>query len=170
MLKKIWTDPVWSKVISVGIIGVISLIYALIKSHTDDITVRQVYEGLLLLKVKVIYVIGVIVLFYVVKRLTRKKSESYYNTKQQKLRTFNKLTDPNSGIMFRWGVYFDYDKPFISDLEAFCTKHEGAPMRFVRSYCPVNGCQNSRQGIDFNLVKNHIESILINEWDKFNKN
>jgi len=166
MFKKIWTDPVWSKVISVGIIGIISLAYALIKSHSDNITVSQVYESLLQLKVKVIYLLGILLFFYIVKKLTKKKSKSYYTPKQQKLREFNKLRDPNTGIMFRWVVYFDYEKPFISDLEAFCTKHEGAPMRFVRNCCPIYNCENSRQSIDFHMVTNHIESILIDEWDK----
>ena len=68
--------------------------------------------------------------------------------------------------MFRWGVFFDHNKPFISGLEAFCTRHDGAPIRFVRNCCPVQGCENSRQSIDMNLVKNHIESILIDDWEK----
>ena len=75
MFKKIWSDPVWSKVISVGIIGVISLIYAFIKSKSDNITISEVYEGMLQLKIKVIYVLAALLLFILIKRMTREKNK-----------------------------------------------------------------------------------------------
>ena len=169
MFKKVWTDPVWSKVISAAIIGLATFIYAIVKSRIDNVSIGEVYEGFLQLKVRIIYVIGGLILFLILKSLTKKKSKSYYSNKQQKLREFNKTTDQDTGIMFRWGVYFDYDKPFISDLEAYCTKHEGSPIRFVGNSCPLNNCENHRQNINLHFVKNHIESVLIDNWDKINQ-
>jgi len=169
MFRKIWTDPVWSKVISVAIIGLATYAYAFVKSKTENISVGEVYENFLQLKVKVVYVIVGVILFQIFNRLTKKKSTSYYSSKQRKLREFNKTTDVDTGIMFRWAVYFDFDKPFISDLEAFCTKHEGSPIRFVGNSCPINNCENHRHSIDFHFVKNHIESALIDNWDKLNQ-
>lgn len=171
MFKKIWTDPVWSKVISVAIIGLATFIYALLKSKADNVSLRTVFDSLLQMQVRVIYVLGAFILFLIVRRRFRKrpKTKSYYTSKQQQLREFNRITDAESGILFRWGVYFDYDKPFISDLEAFCTKHEGAPIRFVGNSCPTYNCENHRKEINYHLVKNHIESILIDNWDKMKK-
>ena len=78
----------------------------------------------------------------------------------------NNETDPQTGILFRWGVFFDYDTPFISDLTAFCTKHPGAPIRFIDNSCPVRDCENHRNRIDLYQVKNIIESELIDKWRK----
>lgn len=168
MFKKIWVDPVWSKVISVGIIGMISIIYATIKSKTDDISISSVYYGLFQLKVKVTFVVGAILLFVIIKRLTKKKNDSYYSAKQQKLRNFNKFTDSTTEVLFRWNVFFNYNKPCISDLEAYCTKHDGSPLRFINNCCSVSDCVNSKIGVHFDIVKNHVESILIDKWEKIN--
>jgi hypothetical protein len=168
MFKKIWTDPVWSKVISVAIVGLATFVYALLKSKADNVSLKTVFDDLLQMQVKVIYVLGALILFLIVRRLFKKKpkAKSYYSAKQQQLREFNKITDNESGILFRWGVYFEYDKPFIADLEAYCTKHEGAPIRFVGNSCPMYNCENHQKDINYHLVKNHIESMLIDSWDK----
>ncbi|GAB4156253.1 MAG: hypothetical protein Tsb0033_06590 [Winogradskyella sp.] len=165
MLKRIWKDPVGSKVIAVGILGVLSLIYAKIISVSDDITFSEAYERIFEIKIRLIYVVGGIFLFLLFKRIFTKK-KGYYSSKQKKLREFNKTTDPNTDIMFRWGVYFDYDTPFISDLTAFCTKHEGPPIRFVNDRCTLRDCENHRNRIDLHMVKNLIESDLIDRWEK----
>ena len=169
MLKKIWTDPVWSKVISVGIIGVLTLCYTKFLSVTEKLTFNEAFNKTLEIKVAVIYVFLAIVVYWVLKFIYRKifkKEKAYYSAKQQKLRPFNKTTDPNTGILFRWGVYFDYDTPFIADLTAFCTKHGETPIRFINNRCPFNDCANSHNRIDEYAVKNLIESDLIERWEK----
>lgn len=165
MIKKIWNDSVGSKVIAVGILGIISLVYAKIISATEGITFSQAYQSIFEIKVRLIFVVGAIILFLILRRVFKKK-ESYYSSKQKKLRELNNSKDPNTDILFRWGVYFDHDTPFISDLNAFCTKHEGAPIRFVNKRCSIHGCENSRKQIDFHMVKNLIESDLIDRWEK----
>ena len=165
MIKKIWKDPVWSKVIAVGIIALISLIYAKIKSVSDEISFVDALKSLLDIKISVVYAIGIIIAFLILRRLFKKK-DGYYSAKQEKLRQFNKTTDPNTGIQFKWGVYFDYDTPFIGDLTAFCTKHDGPPIRFMNDRCPIQGCENSNNRIDNYAVKNFIESDLIDRWEK----
>ena len=94
------------------------------------------------------------------------KKDQFYSKKQRKLRSYNKTTDPDTGILFRWVVYFDYDAPFISDLTAFCTKHGETTLRFINNNCPVNDCTNSNNRIDGYAVKNLIESDLIDRWEK----
>lgn len=95
------------------------------------------------------------------------KSDSIYSEKQNKLRKYDNTKDNQTDILFRWGVYFDYSgNPFISDLEAFCDKPPGPPIRFINNRCPDVNCQNSRQSINLCGVKNYIESDLIDRWNK----
>lgn len=165
MIQKLWKDPVWSKVIAVGILGIISLIYAKIISTTEEITFSQAYQRIFDIKIRLIYIIGIILLLIILKRIF-KKEKSYYSSKQKKLREFNNSKDPNTDILFRWEVYFDYNTPFISKLNAFCTKHEGPSIRFINDRCSIQGCENSRNRIDLHMVKNLIESDLIDRWEK----
>lgn len=165
MIKKIWTDPVWSKVISVGIIGLISLGYAKFISVTEKITFKDAYKEIFEIKISIVYVLGLVLLYWLLKMIFKKKKTTY-NKQQRKLRTFNKTIDQNTGIQFTWGVYFDLDEtPFISDLTAFCTKHGEIPIRFIGNSCQFQGCVNSKP-INYNIVKNMIESDLIDRWEK----
>ena len=169
MIKKIWSDPVWSKVISVGIIGLLTLGYTNFLSVTENVTLKEAFNKILEIKIEVIYVFLTLVTYWILKLTYRKifkKGKSYYSSKQQKLRSYNKTTDPKTGILFKWVVFFDYNVPFISDLTAFCTKHGDTPIRFIGDCCPVQGCENSRQIIDTHVVKNLIESDLIYRWEK----
>jgi len=169
MIKKIWSDPVWSKVISVGIIGLLTLGYTKILSLTEEITFKEAFNKILEIKIAVVYVFIAIVAFWILKFFFKrifKKEKSIYSKKQQDLRSFNKTTDPNTGILFRWGVYFNYGTPFIADLTAFCTKHGATPIRFINNRCPFHDCTNSHNRIDEYAVKNFIESDLIDRWEK----
>ena len=117
------------------------------------------------IRISVIYVVGIVIIYIIGRKIFNKK-DSYHTKKQEKLREFNKTTHPNTGIQFKWEVYFNFDTPFIDDLTAFCTKHEGPPIRFVNDRCPIQDCENSRKRIDTEAVKNIIESNLIDRWDK----
>jgi len=111
------------------------------------------------------FVIFFIVIYMSLKRLQKK--DRLYNRKQRRLREINKMIDEQNGILFRWGVFFDLgSKPFIADLEIFCTKHGSPPIRFVNNRCPYPECSNHNQEINQFLVKNHIESDLIDKWEK----
>lgn len=90
-----------------------------------------------------------------------------YTRKQRKLRKYNSFIDGTNNIKYRWNVYFDSSgNPFIANLEAFCNKHNGAPIRFINKICPHVNCQNNTYPINFSLVQNNIESDLIDKWDK----
>jgi hypothetical protein len=147
LFDKIWGNSInWEKVKSVKIGDWISTEFSF-----------RIYEVLL-------FIILVSIIYFLGKKYINK--DSYYSKKQKKLRQFNNIIDNKTNILFRWGVYFDYDKPFISDLDAFCTKHEGPPLRFVGRNCPIRDCDNHRINIDEYMVKNHIESDLIDRWEK----
>lgn len=171
MLKKVWSDPVWSKVISVGIIGVLTLCYTKFISITEQLSFREAFNIIIETKIPVIYVILSLLIYWIFKTLLRQKPKEkpYYSNKQKQLRSINKMSDSENGILFRWGVYFDYETPFLADLTPYCTKHEGAPIRFIDNRCPVNGCSNSYRSIDIYALKNFIESDLIDKWEKINQ-
>jgi hypothetical protein len=173
MLKKIWSDSVWSKVIASAIIGLLTLTYLKFESVSKKISFKDAFDKILEIKISAIYVIGIILLFLIVKSIIKKvfKSEkSYYSRKQKKLREFNKITDIEIGLMYKWSVYFKQNgTPFISDLTGFCTKHNDAPLRLINSNCPMTDCNNHRINLDEYRTENHIESLVINQWDLINK-
>ena len=95
-----------------------------------------------------------------------KKEMNFYSKKQSKLREYNKTEIHEAGILLRWSVYFNYETPFISDLTAYCTKHLGAPIRFIHNRCPVDGCENAINQFNELGMQNAIESDLIDKWEK----
>jgi len=168
MIKKIWKDPVGSKIIAWSIIGLIGIISVKITSEAKGITFYQALNYFYDLKVRIVYLLLAFLLYFIMFRVFKKK-KSYYSKAQKKLRQFNKSIDPETGILYKWKVYFKSNgDPFISDLEFYCTKHDDVPIRFIRKNCPISGCVNSRQRLDEYGTKNHIESIVINEWEKIN--
>jgi large-conductance mechanosensitive channel len=105
-------------------------------------------------------------LIYLLGKKLFSQEKEFYTKKQRQLRLDNNETNPQTGILFRWGVFFNYETPFISDLTAFCTKHPGAAIRFINNSCPLRDCENHRTRIDVYQVKNMIESGLIDKWEK----
>lgn len=168
MIKKIWKDPVGSKVISWIIIGLLTLIIVKVKSHYDDKSFAETFNSLINYQIKLFYVVSGIILF-IISRLIFKRKKGFFNKSQKQLRTFNNTTDANQGIRNEWTVYFgDNGKPFITDLEFYCTEHGDVPLRFYGNNCSMNGCKNSNLNVDEYRVKNHLESLVINEWNKMN--
>jgi hypothetical protein len=169
MIKKVWTDPVWSKVIAAGILMLITISYTKFLSMTENLSFKDAFDKTLEIKVTVVYVITALILYWIISWLFKrffKKENSVYNSKQQKLQKFNKTIDPKSGLQFKWRVFFDSETPFISDLTVFCTRHEETPIRFMNGSCPIQDCENSKQRIDKPAIENYIESILIDKWEK----
>jgi hypothetical protein len=164
MIKKIWKDPVMSKVIAAIIFAIISLLYAKIKSTILNISFKEALNQLLDLKISIVYVIGIIIAYLILYQLFKKRG--LYSRKQERFRRFNNSQDPELGLQFRWTVYFNGDIPFIGDLSVFCTKHGNTPIRFIDFRCPISNCTNSSKQIDKFTLKNLIESDLIAKWDK----
>ncbi|WP_405384100.1 hypothetical protein [Maribacter sp. LLG6340-A2] len=168
MFKRIWKDPVGSKIIAWSIIGLIGIISVKLTSLAKGITFQQALSDIYEFKVRIVYVALIVLVSFIMFRVFKKK-RSYYSKAQNKLRKFNRSLDPETGILYKWKVYFKSNgDPFIADLEFYCTKHDDIPIRFVGNNCPMNGCKNSRVRLDEFGTKNHIESIVINEWEKIN--
>lgn len=168
-IQKIWKDPVWSKVISVGIIALITFIYTLASSVFNNISIGQSLKNIFDIKIRLIYIVGILIFYYFgAKIMVVRGRDKYAERKRKILQEFNRMENNASGMLFMWKVHFDGDTPFISDLTAFCTNHKGAPIRFMNEKCPVKGCKNNPEEDRFDLlrVENYIESQLIERWSR----
>ena len=115
-IEKIWNDSVWSKVISAAIIGMVGYIFFLIGKYylndRQELIVIEWFNKIYKINISIIYVPAILIAIWIIFWLFRKifkKEKPLYNKKQLKLREFNQLTDPNTGILYKWGVYFDYE-------------------------------------------------------------
>jgi len=169
MIKKIWTQ-VWPEVTKVGISSLLTLGFTKFVSVTEKVTFKEAFNKILEIKIEVIYIVLALINYWVLKFVYKgifKTEKVYYSSKQQELRSFNKITDQKTDILYKWGVFFNYDNtPFISNLTAFCTKHGDTPIRFMDDICSIQDCENSRQRIDRHAIKNFIESELIEKWER----
>ena len=169
MIKKIWADAVWSKVIAVGIVALITFGYAKFLSISEKVTFNEAFDKILEIKVAVFYVVVAIIIYWIASWVFKKifrKNRSIYSKQQQKLREFNKTDEPSEGLLFKWEVYFNNQTPFMADFKVFCTKHGQLPIRFIGDRCSIQGCENSRKQINTYVLKNFIESDLIDRWEK----
>ncbi len=85
MIKKIWTDPVWSKVIAVGIVALITLGYTKFLSVSEKVTFKEAFDKTLEIKIAVVYVIAALIAYWIIAWLFKKifkKEKAYYNAKQ----------------------------------------------------------------------------------------
>ncbi|MFT7283318.1 hypothetical protein [Nonlabens sp.] len=115
---------------------------------------------------KILIFTGLVVLIYFVGKKLFFTKKRNYSKKQNKLKQYNNSENAEKGILLRWRVYFDsYGEPFIADLNPFCTKHNGAPIRFMQGRCPLKDCENhNNYSYDENTTRNAIESNLIDRW------
>ena len=124
------------------------------------------------IKIAVLFIIIVlsITIYLIISRFNKKIT--IYSRKQRKLQKFNEFRDEQNGLLFRWGVYFEYSgEPFISELTAFCIKHEGPPLRLVDNrwgslFCTYPDCKTKIEKEGARVVQNAIESDLIDRWVK----
>lgn len=168
--KKIWTDSVWSKVISVIIIGIFSYTAVFIGkyflSDCQKLALIESFEKILKIKISIIYIPAILIanwiFFWLFKKIF-KKEKPQYNSKQQELMKFNEISVIEMGLLFRWDVSFYNGNPLIVNFTMYCTKHE-VPLRFMYDRCQMSGCVNSRQQLDKNGVMNIAESAVIERW------
>ena len=165
MLTKFWNNPVWSKVIAGIILIILPVIYAKIKSITDEITFMSALHGLINIRIKLIYIVGIFVLLLIIRQINKKNKQGY-SKKQRELQKFSMQRHDAEGVLLKWKVLFEDELPYISNLTAFCTKHNEVPIRFVDNICPIQGCTNSKQPLHMPGVQNILESELIARWDK----
>jgi hypothetical protein len=165
MFKKIWKDPVWSKVIAGIILALGSLLFVWIKSLIEKVSIQIVLKEILEIKIRLVYAVAIIILYLIIRAIYR--IYSLRGKQARFIKEVNRFENPDTGILIKWEAGFLNDTPMIIDLSLFCTRHENIPIRFVDYKCPMPDCVNSIQYRDKRLDINLIESILINSWERY---
>ena len=175
MIKNLWKDPVWSKVISAIIIGVgffvISFVYSLITelSVEDSILKLWKYEiflGPTLLIISIIYI-----LISVIKSITKRKpskTEKLENIFHEK---FNKIVNNEDKTTYRFTASISglTNYPYISNLKVYCNYHETEVLMTPYQGCNRQGCLHYNVRFNKYALKQEIETHLLNEWEEMKK-
>jgi hypothetical protein len=145
--SKIWTDPVWSKVISVAIIALFSTFYITIKSYYQVKSLSQVFTELLNVKFELKYILIVIILAFIVYVIYSHFSFKYSDSSRASdIKLFDlireKYLDQNYTISFLRSK--DFGGSFMDE-----------DIKGLRDF--INQCKNS----DFKFLNPKLEKIKI---------
>ena len=159
-IRKIWNDPVWSKIISVSIIGLFTLLFAFIKSWIEKTSLTLAIAEILNYKISLLYVILILLIVYFTYLLFKKISGP--SRAQKAIKKYNSELNEEKGLMLKWDVEFQNNgKPYVNNIQALCTKHGVVPLQFYDRKCPVENCENAKFDIDYQKVFNHITSYVM---------
>jgi hypothetical protein len=163
-LLKVWKDPVWSKVISAGIIGGSILIWSSVDNVSFMDKIRELYN----LKVKLVYVLLVLLILGVIRYLIKILNRNVLNKKQLELQQFNKLSFNHDTILAKWETSFQDNQPIVKNVVLYCNKHT-PPIKLHRGECTVMNCPNKDMDFETALYRKIVESHVEDEWEKLNK-
>ena len=99
------------------------------------------------------------------------KSDKQKTKIEKQLQKINTIDDANAVIKVTWNMYMGSmydDDPHPYNIHIFCTKHE-MPLLMQNGCCTDCNCPNAHAQYNEHVIKNNIESILLNEQEKFLK-
>ena len=171
-LLKIWRDPVLSKVISVGVLGVIGTIYALLESAMNNSSFTESVIDVLTIQIKLWHIlVGIIVfvIFYSIRTLCRIKT----TTNREGVLQYNFLDECETnlkGYIWRWtwSKIENTSKYKITDLHPLCPNCKGEltiPVVFSNYECGKCNYEVETQYVpSTSVVKKQIVSDLRNKY------
>jgi hypothetical protein len=176
MLKKIWSDSVWSKVISAVILAVGGFIIIVIYSAITKLSLEQSIEYLWQYKIElgptIIGIILILLVLAIIKKIAEispSKRDKMASKFHQKYKKFDEHILP---ITYRFNAYIKSltNFPFISELLVYCTDHNGIES-LMTSYngCPDRNSTNHRKTFSESLLKSQIETDLLKQWENTTK-
>lgn len=119
----------------------------------------------------IVFVIILLVVFVCIAKFGSNKSDKQKLKIKKHLEKINSIEDDKEGIKVTWDIFMGsmYDNdPHPYNIRLFCTKHD-MPLLMQHGYCTDYNCPNSHAQYDERAIKNTIESLLLNERDKFVK-
>ncbi len=119
----------------------------------------------------IVFVIILVVVFICIAKFGSKKSDKQKLKIEKQLEKINSIEDDKAGIKVTWDMYMGsmYDNdPHPYNIRLFCTKHE-IPLLMQHGCCTDLSCPNAHTQYNEHVIKNSIESILLNEQEKFLK-
>ena len=114
-----------------------------------------------------LFFISFILVFSFIKHLklgTNRKSKL-----ERHLERFDHFIDNENGVKVTWDMYMGtmYDNdPHPCNIKIFCLKHD-IPMLMPHGHCQNSRCPNAENYFREDVIKNQIESLLLDERDKF---
>ena len=176
MFKKIWSDAVWSKVISAVIIAIGGFIISLIYSLTTKLTLEQSIKYFWHYKVElgpIISIFFIIILITSIIQKILKKSPSKREKLESKFhQKFRKFDDSSVPVRYRFNAYISSytNFPFISELRVYCNAHNGRESLMSQyNGCPDRKCVNHGKAYSEIDLKTQIETDLLREWENMNQ-
>lgn len=118
----------------------------------------------------VIFVVLLVVVFIAITAIESKKGDRQNTKIKKQLEKKKSIIDTDNGIKITWDVAMPsiYNpNPHPYNINIFCTKHD-IPLLMKYGRCTDLGCPNSLISLDESVIKNNIESILLNEQEKLN--
>ena len=173
MMKKVWTDPVWSKVIASTIITVgffiLSIIYSLLTDKTVEESLNYFWSYHVPLGPTILGVIVILLLIATVQRLIKKQPSRIERLEKRFQQENTEMVDGSVGVTCRYNAYISSytNYPFISDLRLYCTGNNHPQQLMTQhSGCPIPSCRNNGQGYNEHNLKTTIETYLLQVWDR----
>ena len=119
----------------------------------------------------VIFIVLLTLVFVIFTAIESKKGDWQQARIKKQLEKKKTIIDEENGIKITWDVAMPsiYNpNPHPYNVNIFCTKHE-MPLLMKHARCTDLSCPNSLISLDESVIKNEIESMLLNEQEKFLK-
>ena len=122
------------------------------------ISILSIFVGLIIL------VIIVFLSRRIISKLIGNQEERFVD----KLKQFNKIIDEENNVKITWDVGMDsiYNHdPFPYNIRVFCLNHNDLPLQMMNGHCPDPNCPNNQKFFHKHILKNSIESMLLQQWE-----
>ena len=114
-----------------------------------------------------LFAVSLAIVFSIIKIF--KIGEKRKSRLERHLEQFNYIIDNENGVKVTWkvsmGNIYNID-PHPYNIKIFCTKHD-RPMLMPHGHCNDFSCPNASKHFDHNAIETQIESLLLDERDKF---
>ncbi len=172
MLKKMWKDPVWSKVISALIITVggfiISLLYSLITDRTVKESILYLWNIKVALGPLIIISFLLAILTSIIKKVRTKGRTEIQSLESIFHEKYTKIVDNENNLTYRFSAYVGASNkfPYISELRVYCNNHDMEVLLTQYQGCNRPGCKHFGKGYNESILKQNIETYLLGVWEK----
>ncbi len=119
----------------------------------------------------VIFIVLLTIIFTIFAIFESKKGDRQMAKIKKRLEKNKTIIDEKNGIKITWDVAMPsiYNpNPHPYNINVFCTKHN-TPLLMEDGRCSDMRCPNTHKQCNEAVIKNYIESLLLNEWEKLMK-
>ncbi len=169
--KKVWKDSVGSKIISIGLIALIPLIYGLIK----DIPYGQVWEKIYNIEIRLFYVVLVLIIGYFINRQLKRSRKKLEELKTNAIIKPTYVEDVFGANKTKWAWDYSWDSRMnhwaivrLTPLCSDCGTKTDIVERFDGFKAECSKCRLDGNGY-VDSLKEYLEDVekeIIRRYDK----